>query len=363
MPEYPAPHMPHSTAPRHSLRIALVLATLAVVAAACRSTPPAPPAVSPDTWATVNGRDITRDDVDKAFRRTRDTAQTLSDEETLTVKMSLLDDLILQELLLAKARDLKIEVSDTELDNAYNEAKKNIPDAAFQEELTRRNLTAADMRDGLRRELLAQKVIEQEVGAKVAVADQEITDFFNANRAQFNFPEEAYRLAQIVVTPAPDPQIANRTGDDATSPQAASAKAQMLMERLKTGASFGELAADYSEDPASAPRGGDLGFVPLSQIKQAPPPLRDAVLNGTPGSARLVSQGGTHTIVLVVGRETAGQRDLSTPAVRDNITETLKARRGQLLRAAYLTKLRSDATVVPHMAQRIVEARGKPPAS
>ena len=133
------------------------------------------------------------------------------------------------------------------------------------------------MREGLRRELLTQKVIEQEVGSKVAVTDQEVSDFFNANRAQFNVPEEGYHLAQIVVTPVRDPQLANRTGDDAATPQAAEAKVQMLMERLKAGASFRDLAVGYSEDPESAPRGGDLGLVPVSRLKQAPPQLRDAV--------------------------------------------------------------------------------------
>lgn len=42
----------------------------------------------------------------------------------------------------------------------------------------------------------------------------------------------------------------------------------MLMERLKQGAQFGDLAADFSEDPQSAPRGGDLGFMPVSALKQ-----------------------------------------------------------------------------------------------
>ena len=91
-------------------------------------------------------------------------------------------------------------MTDTEIDTAYADAKKNITDAAFEEELSRRSLTAADMREGLRRELLSQKLIEQEITKKVSVSDQEVTEFFNTNRAQFNFPEEAYRIAQIVVT-------------------------------------------------------------------------------------------------------------------------------------------------------------------
>ena len=310
----------------------------------------------------VDGREITRDHVEKAYRRTSNPAQTLSDEEAMTAKLSLLNDLILQEILLAKAQALKLEVPAADLDKAYTEAKNNIPDDAFQQELTRRNLTADDMRDGLRRELLSQKVIEQEVRSKVAVADQEVTDFFNANKAQFNFPEEAYHIAQIVVTPVRDAQQGNRSGDDATTPQAATAKTQMLMERLKSGTSFRELAMDFSEDPDSAPRGGDLGFIPVSRLKQAPPAMRDAVLKAEPGTVNVISAGGAHTIVLVVAHEQAGQRDLSMPGVRESITERLRTRKEQLLRAAYLTAVRSDAEVENYLARRVVEAQGKVPS-
>ncbi len=345
--------------------VCVVLSVLAAacLTTACRSKPAAPAAtISPDTWAVVDGRNITRDDVEKAYRRSRDESQTLSAEEALTAKLSLLNDLITQDILLAKARELKLEVPESELDTAYAEAKKNIADDAFQQELTRRSLTPADMREGLRRELLTQKVIDHEVGSSITVTDKEITDFFDANRAQFNVAEEAYHIAQIVVTPVRDAQVANGTGDDAATPQAAAAKIQMLMERLKAGASFRDLAMGYSEDPESAPRGGDLGFVPISRLKQAPPPLRDAVLNKAPGTVSLASAGGAHTIVLVLAHEDAGQRDLSMPAVRQRITDTLRGRKEQLLRAAYLTAIRTDADIVNYLARRLVESKGKMPS-
>jgi peptidyl-prolyl cis-trans isomerase SurA len=309
----------------------------------------------------VDGREIRRDDVEKAYRRVSQAGTTLSDDETLTAKLTLLNELIVQDILIAKAGAMKLEVPPAELESAYTEARKGVPDETLQQELTRRNLTAEDMREGLRRELLAQKVIEREVVAKVVVPEQEITDFFNANREQFNFPEEAYHIAQIVVTPERDPQQVNRTGDDADTPQAASSKTQMLMERLKGGAPFGELAMDYSEDPQSAPRGGDLGFVPVSALKQAPPALRDAVLKSEPGTVNVVSAGGGHTIVLLVAHETAGQRDLSNAEVRERITGALRTRKEQLLRTAFLSAARTDAVVVNHLARRLVETQGKMP--
>jgi peptidyl-prolyl cis-trans isomerase SurA len=351
--------------PREYCHLVAVLSVLtaACVTTACRSTPaPSPTQVSGDTWAVVDGRNISREDVEKAYRRALDTRQTLSDEETLTAKLNLLNELITREILLAKGTQLKLDVAQTDLDAAYADARKNVPDEAFQQELTRRGLTPAEFREGFRRELLARKVIAQEVGTKIAVTAQDVTDFFNVNRAQFNVAEESYHIAQIVVTPVREAQVANRSGDDAATPQAAAAKIQTLMERLKAGASFQELAADYSEDPESAARGGDLGLVPVSRLTQAPQALRDAVLNKAPGSVTVVSAGGAHTIVLVLGHEPAGQRDPSMPAVREQITQAIRARREQLLQAAYLTAMRNDAHVVNYLARRLLESQGKLPS-
>ena len=103
----------------------------------------------------------------------------------------------MQQVLLSKAAALKIEVPQSEIDTQDAEARKNIPPDTFQQELVQRGLTAADMREGLRRELLARKVIEQEVDGKVVVTDKDVTDFFNANRG-------AVQRAGRVVSPRAD---------------------------------------------------------------------------------------------------------------------------------------------------------------
>jgi len=341
-------------------RFAFVVLGLAALGQACQSAPQGPP-ITPDTWAVVNGKAIMRADVDKAYNRTRDPNQALADEEALIVKLGLLDELITQELILARAPALQVTVPDADVDKAFTDARQGMTEDAFRQELTRRSLSENDMKDNIRRELMVQKVLETDVTAKVSIADQEITDFFNANKAQFNVPEDAVHLAQIVVTPGQDTQIANRTGDDATTPQAAQTKVNGLMQRLQQGTSFSELAMDYSEDPESAPRGGDMGLVPLTAIRQAPAALRNAVLDMQPGVARVVSDGGALRIMLVVSKEAAGQRDLTTPGTKDQISQALKARREQLVRNAYLASLRAQAEVTNYLATRLVEGSGKLP--
>ena len=346
---------------RRNATVWLVLMSVGVgVASGCSPKPSTPP--SADVWAVVDGREIRSDDVEKAYRRAVQTPIT-SDDETLAAKLSVLDELITQDILVARAKTLGLEVTSAEIETAFSERKGNMPDEAFQQMLTQRRLTAADMKESLRIELSAQKVIDRAVGSKISITEQDVSAFYNANQAQFNLAEAAYRIAQIVITPVRDPQLANRLNDDATTRDAADRKAQTLMERLRAGAQFSAVAMDYSEDPQSAPRGGDLGVVPASALNQVPVKLRDAVLKAAPGTVTLVSDGGgAHTLVLLVAREAAGQRTLGTPGVRETITTTLRERKEQLLRAAYLTTARNDATVVNYLARRIVESNGKPPS-
>ncbi|MGE0449909.1 MAG: peptidylprolyl isomerase [Vicinamibacterales bacterium] len=322
----------------------------------------APPASAPaDVWAMVDGREIKRDAVEKAFRRTMQLDPPLSEEEALTAKLNLLDEMIVEDILLAKAQDLKIAIPEAELDAAFAEGRKNIADDAFTKELLQRNLTTADMRESVRRDMVVQKVIEREATSKVAVTDQDVNNFYQANREQFNLPEDSYHIAQIVITPEKDADLNNRTGNDAATPQAATAKAQMIMDRLKAGGRFSELAMDYSEEPQTALNGGNVGLVPVSALRQAPPQLRDAVMKSAPGTVSLVSIDGGHTIVLLVAKQAAGQRDPSMPEVRERITTLIRGRREMLMRTSLLSAMRNQAKVTNYLAQRLLEGQGQVP--
>jgi peptidyl-prolyl cis-trans isomerase SurA len=277
------------------------VAVLAVVVGAgfvgaCQKTAPAAApvkAVAADVWAVVDGMEIHRDEVEKAYRSTIDpaAAPAASADEILTLKLNVLEELVTQNILLARARAGSLEASDADVDKAVTERKGTATDDVFQQQLTQRGFTLDDLKRGIKRELSTQKILDRDVTSKVNVTDQDITDFYNQNRAQFNLKETQYRLAQIVVTAARDPQLHNRMNDDAGTPDEAQRKVAMLVERLKGGADFAQLAMDFSEDPQSVTQGGDLGFVPASALARVPPPLRDAVLKMSPGSISTVANG------------------------------------------------------------------------
>ena len=318
---------------------------------------------SPDVWAMVNGQEIKRDDVDKYYRtRVSPEGQEPSQEEALSLKLNVLDELINNEILLERAKKLNLEASDGEVEDKFTELKSPYTEDEFQRQLKDRGVSADDLKRDLRRQLSIQKLLNREVVAKITITDQDVSDFYNANKAQFNVAEPQYRIAQIVVTPRKEPQVRNRKNDDATNEAEAQRKVKMLMDRLNSGADFAQLAMDYSEDMNTTTTGGDLGYVPESALNQSDPALKKMVMAMKPGQVSPVLQvKDGYRILKLVTRESPGQRGITDPQVQQTIRDTLRNRKEQLLRAAYLAIARDEARVSNYLAEQVIEAAGKLP--
>jgi peptidyl-prolyl cis-trans isomerase SurA len=314
-----------------------------------------------DTWATVNGKDIKRDDVEKYYRtRVNPEGPAPSQEEALSLKLNVLDELINNEILIEKAKKLNLEASDGEVEDKFTELKSPYTEDEFQKQLRERGVSVDDLKRDLRRQLSIQKLLNREVLSKITITDQDVSDFYNGNKAQFNVAEPQFRLAQIVVTPRKEPQVRNRKNDDATNDAEAQRKVKMLVDRLNSGADFSQLAMDYSEDMNSAATGGDLGYVPESALNQSDPQLKKVVLELKPGqvSPPIQLKDGVRILKLIT-RESPGLRGLADPSVQQTIRDTLRNRKEQLLRSAYLATVRDDARVSNYLAQQVIETSGK----
>ncbi len=342
---------------------AVALAVVLVATSACGGSSSSRATASPDVWAVVNGREIRRDAIEKYYRTRMNPQAKPADEEVLNAKLNILDEMISKEVLLERARALKLEPTDAEVADKLTENKRPFTEEQFQRQLSERGLTLEDYTQELRQELTIDKLINREVLSKVTVTEQDLTDYYTANRDRFNVTEPQYRLAQIVITSGTS-QIRNRTNSDAATPADAQRKVQMIMDRLKGGADFADLAMDFSEDPQSAANGGDLGVVPESAMKQAPPTFRQTVAKMRPGDVNLLTAGPMSTILLLISHEMPGRRELSDPAVSEAVRTGVRNRREQLMRAAYLGTVRDDAKVTNLLAQQILAAQGRqaPPA-
>ena len=337
----------------------LVLAAALAVVSGCKK------ASQPEegVWAVVDGAPITSAEVDKYYRtQLNPDAPEPSQDEALSLKLNVLDELINNHILLEKAKTLGLQAADGEVEDKFTEFKSPYTEEEFQRQLKARGYTVDDLRNDIRQQLSIQKVINHEVVAKIAVTDQDVQDFYNQNRAQFNVTEPQYRVAQIVITPHKDPGLRNRKNDDATTDAEARRKAAALEQQLSTGADFSQVAMDYSEDPASAGSGGDLGYVPESSLSQSDPALKKAVMALKPGQiSGVIVLRDSYRILKLVAKEAPGQRDLNDPSVQQSIRDNIHNRKEQLLRAAYLAIARNNAKITNYLAQQVVESAGKLP--
>jgi len=311
--------------------------------------------------ATVNGYNITYAELDKVYQTQYPQAAEGSNEDLVnTQKMDLLTSLITNEIMLQRAEKLGLAAVDADVEVEFNKMKAPYTEEEFQKQLAERKLTEADLKSQLHRQLTVDKLVNKEIASKITITDADVASFYNANKASFNLAEPQIHMAQILVTPAPDPEVRNLKNSKAQNEAEARIKIQDIFARLQRGDDFSQVAQNYSEDPKSVANGGDMGFVPESALEKANPELRKLVASLQPGAiSQPIKTEEGYRILKVISKETAGQRDLNDPRVQTNIRETLRNSKDQLLRAAYYEAERNNAKVVNYLAQRIIDNAGK----
>jgi len=349
---------------RNSLfvRMSTALVTLLTLATlvGCKSQ------VGGDVMATVDGRKIFRSDVDKYYENQVASAQQRpSGEQATTLRLNILHQLIDDEILMRRAEKLGLLATDDEVDRKFNEIKSPFSQEEFEQRLKDKKLTLADFKRDIRRSITVEKVMNKEVSSKINVTDQDITGYYNAHKSEFNLIEPQYHLAQILVTPTPNPQVHNQNAK-AQNEADARKKIQMIANRLDSGEDFATLAMNYSEDPETSGNGGDIGPAPESSLRNTDPATRDAVTKLKPGQYTPVvavvnpatKQPAAFRIVKLVAKEPAGQRELSDERVKMAIRTQIHDRREQLLKSAYYEVLRNSAKVENYYAKKVLDSNG-----
>ncbi len=315
----------------------------------------------PNVAATVNGRAITFAELDKQYQmQFGSSTERASDDQVLVQRLEVLRTLIDNEILLQRAEQMGLLAVDSDVDAKYSEMKAPYTQEEFQKQLNTLKMTAEDLKAKLRHDLSVQKLLTKETTSQISITDKDITDFYNANKNNFNLAEPQIHMAQIVVTPMPDPNVHNLKNDKAQDEDQAKKKIDSLYQRLRQGDDFGTLAQNYSEDQDSASAGGDLGFIRESALDKANTELRKTIMALRPGEITPVlhtNEG--YRIMKVITKEPAGQRELSDPTVQQTIRETLINRKDQLLKAAYYEVARNEAKVVNYFANSVIQNRDK----
>jgi peptidyl-prolyl cis-trans isomerase SurA len=332
------------------------LSAALLLAQGCKRAQPA------NVAATVNNRAITYAELEKNFQSQFNANQDGSSEDQVNIqKLELLRNLIDNEIMVQRAEKMGLMAVDADVEGKFNELKAPYTKEEFEKQLQNRKMTAEDLKSQLRRDLSIQKLFNKEITSHITITDADVATFYNNNKSGFNLAEPQIHMAQVVVTPSPDPNVRNLKNDKARTQQEAKGKIQTIEARLKQGEDFGMMAQNYSEDPNTAASGGDLGFVPESAFEKTSPELRQVILSLKPGEiSPIIPMPDGYRILKVISREPSGQRELSDPRVQQSIRETLLNRKDQLLKAAYYEAARNEARVVNYLSRSILENAGKP---
>ncbi len=346
----------------------VLLAASLVLFAGCRKGPQS------GVVATVNGHPITSAEVDKSYAAqlaNNPQQQPPSADQAASLRLNILHEMVLEEIVQQRAAKLNLTATDADVDAKLAETKAPYTEEQFQARLKAANLTIDELKRDIRRSLTQNKLLNKEINSKITVTDADVTNYYNAHKAEFNLIEDQYHLAQIQVTDQGAAQSGappgNLQNNKAASDEDARKKIQALKNRIDAGEDFGALAMNFSENQETAPNGGDMGFVAESQLKRADPATNTAILKLKPGETtdilplldNTTHKPAGYSIYKLISKDGAGQRDLGDPRVQQAIRQQLHDSRSQLLKTAYFEVLRDQAKVQNYLAEQIFKDAAK----
>lgn len=253
--------------------------------------------------AAVNGQKISRADFDHKLESSPAARQTLT-------------QLVQQDLIDQYAKDKNVTVSQAEIDKDESDIKAKYPPGQFENILKQQGLTEQDVQNILRQQLILKKA----VAPQVKISDADVKAFYDKNHAQFDKPEQV-RARHILV--------------------ADQNKAKDILAALKSGGKWDALAKQYSTDPSTKDKGGELGFFGRGQMV---PQFQDAAFGAKVGQivGPVKSPFGYHVIQV---EEKKPATKATYASVEKQIRDQLTSQQQSQQIPAFLQQLRSTAKI------------------
>jgi peptidyl-prolyl cis-trans isomerase SurA len=322
----------------------------------------------------VNNSIITRSDYARSKEQLKDEIKQQdpgnADKQYTEKERDVLRDLIDQQLLLEKGKDLGI-TADTELIKKLDEMRKQMNLDSMEElekAATSQGISYEDFKQNLRNQIITQQVIGREVGSHLNITKEEEQKFYEEHKSEMEQPEQI-RLSEILVAtqkpaptnppaakPAPisppaSPEAA-KPADAAPAPPAAAevpeadqlaaaeAKANALHEQIHKGAAFDDVAKKSSDGPSAA-QGGDLGLFKRGTLSKELEDRTFAMKTGEITDVIRTKQG--FVILKVTEHQMAGIPTMKEMEPR--IQDALYYQKLQPALRVYLKKLREESFI------------------
>ena len=215
-------------------------------------------------------------------------------------RQKVLDVLIDEKITQAKIKELKIQVSDRQVDNYIERVKR-------ENQMTQEDLVAGLEKEGLsyekyrakiRRDIEKASLIEFEVRSKIIIRDEAIQKYYEEHKGTFGVAEKV-QLAGIF--------LMRKNLKSEEEMRELYRKAQDIAAKLKAGADFSQTAGTYSEGPG-AQQGGDLGEFTVDHLEPGLKSIVEALPEG--GISDPIVRPNGIQIIKVVRKQTGKLRSL-----------------------------------------------------
>lgn len=301
---------------------------------------PTPPAggkaPAPDVVATVNGKPITRQQLDEASANDLQMLQTqgqqLTADQTLGFQRQVLGRLVDQTLLDQAAGGAAIPDLDKKIEAQIAEIKGQFPnELEFNDRIAKAGRTQEQFRADVTSGVRLKEFVEQQFGSKVQVGDDKIKAFYDENPQYFQAPETVRASHILVAVP-----------QDATDEVKKSKRAAIDAARARVvkGEDFAKVAGETSDCP-SKQNGGDLDFFGKGQMVPEFEKAAFAMKDGEVSEV-VTTQFGFH-VIKRTGSKEAQKRSLDK--MKDTIVRFLKNREVNKLVAQFIEDQKKTAKI------------------
>ena len=302
------------------------------------------PALPPDSEAVVdrvicviNSDAVTLYELDEAeaFYLYENKMQPPAEEERAALREKVLNGIVEKRLQLQQAEKEKLVVEDSEMKEQLDEIQKKLgatTEAQFEEQVKAQGLTLEGVKKRLYDQLMVQRIIRRRVALRVTVTEEDIDQYLNANREKLE-TGLTFEARHILFLPQAG------AGEDGW--QSARRRADDVYGRVMAGEDFGDLAAEFSEDAATAKNGGRLGILKRGELAAD---IEKAVLRLSPGehSAPFRSEVGYHLFELDSKETLAGEQ---LAQARNQIRDILYRQKYDVRLKEWLVEIRSKAII------------------
>jgi peptidyl-prolyl cis-trans isomerase C len=298
---------------------------------------PGPDALFPAVVARVNGRALLGRDLETKVRSQlapigNPAWKNLREDYRQELTAQALGSLLASELLYQKAIAEGTSATDGEVKTEFEKLQKTFAsDAEMNLALADRGTDRAGVMKELQKSLIVAKYIQENITKKVAVAPNEVQEYYNGHTEDFRHPDVVRSSHILIIVPESATQEQRR---------AARQRAEGLLARVKKGEDFAKLAKEYSQD-SSASQGGDIGYVPKGQLAAEYEATAFTLPVGSVSDV-VQTQFGFH-IIKVTDRKKAGVSTLDE--IRTELTEFLKGQKVDAEVDKLVQQLRQQAKI------------------